>query len=482
MRLSMIAVALLSAPALAGPLNPPAGPVTPTPGPEPRTPIGPETTPGDPNASFIISQPGSYYLTGNFIGEIMKHGIVIQSDDVSIDLMGFTLQGISGSQDGISSAGAARHRIRIVNGTIRQWGGSGIGLAGGVAHHVRNIFASGNGASGIDCHQGAIIDSCVAWSNGAQGIECGRSSVIRSCSALENGVNGIVVSDSGMTGESGPGAIINCVASANGFDGFNAGVGCSIVNCAANNNVSDGFAVSTVSSIDACAAVANGSDGIRTGGGCAISACASGFNGEDGIDTDRSSVVGCAARANSGSGIDSFASSTITDCVATENDAAGIATGNGCIITECALWLNLQGIQTSESIVSRCNAIGSNLSGINAADNSLVDRCIAKSNTFHGVFVSFNSVVTGCLLSANGGGFGDDAGVLAEDQNNRIDGNHFTNNEFAVILAGNENILIRNTFLDNSTNLSLSGSHLIGPTFNVTGASGINAWSNLSDQ
>ncbi|HZW06443.1 MAG TPA: hypothetical protein VFF65_04910, partial [Phycisphaerales bacterium] len=55
--------------AAAGPIDPPAGPVAPTGRTlaevEPRTPIGPVTTPGDADAVFKITQPGSYYLAGN---------------------------------------------------------------------------------------------------------------------------------------------------------------------------------------------------------------------------------------------------------------------------------------------------------------------------------------------------------------------------------------------------------------------------------
>lgn len=53
----------------AGDLNPPAGPVSPTHKTlteiEPRTAISMANTPGDADSLFKITQPGSYYLTGN---------------------------------------------------------------------------------------------------------------------------------------------------------------------------------------------------------------------------------------------------------------------------------------------------------------------------------------------------------------------------------------------------------------------------------
>jgi hypothetical protein len=54
---------------IAGPLTPPAGPVTSTYKPlsdvEPRIAINAVNTPGDSSSVFLITQPGSYYLTGN---------------------------------------------------------------------------------------------------------------------------------------------------------------------------------------------------------------------------------------------------------------------------------------------------------------------------------------------------------------------------------------------------------------------------------
>ncbi|HVZ93498.1 MAG TPA: hypothetical protein VG797_03210 [Phycisphaerales bacterium] len=73
-------------PLFAGPLTPPAGPVAPTTGPEPRVAINAANTPGDADATpsmFKITQPGSYYLTGNITGTSGKAGIEVASSDVT---------------------------------------------------------------------------------------------------------------------------------------------------------------------------------------------------------------------------------------------------------------------------------------------------------------------------------------------------------------------------------------------------------------
>ena len=84
----------------AGDLNPPAGPVTPTMKTltevEPRIAINAVNTPGDAFSTFKITQPGSYYLTGNVTGAAGTSGIRVASGQVTLDLNGFTLEGAGG--------------------------------------------------------------------------------------------------------------------------------------------------------------------------------------------------------------------------------------------------------------------------------------------------------------------------------------------------------------------------------------------------
>ena len=91
----------------AGDLNPPVGPVIPTMKTlaevEPRIAVNAINTPGDTNALFSITEPGSYYLTANVVGVVGKDGIVIQVSDVTLDLNGFALIGVPGSRRGIDT-------------------------------------------------------------------------------------------------------------------------------------------------------------------------------------------------------------------------------------------------------------------------------------------------------------------------------------------------------------------------------------------
>jgi parallel beta-helix repeat protein len=192
--LSSLAAALLGSHSLAGPLNPPAGPVAPTPGPEPRIAINATNTPGDANSVFKITQPGSYYLTENINGVVGKHGIEIASSGVTLDLNGFDLAGVLGSLDGITAPSSNSAAIR--NGSVRNWGGSGINLFGGIGALVTDIRARGNGAYGIRGSNRTVIKNCISDGNTGTGLRVAAGGIIEGCSASTNGADGIEVGGS----------------------------------------------------------------------------------------------------------------------------------------------------------------------------------------------------------------------------------------------------------------------------------------------
>ena len=112
MRTALIVVTIVfSQTAFAGPLTPPGAPA-PTMKTlheiEPSTPINATNTPGDADAVFVISQSGPYHLTEDVIGEVGKHGIQINTNNVTLDLRGFNLEGVAGSLDGVKSGDIAQ--------------------------------------------------------------------------------------------------------------------------------------------------------------------------------------------------------------------------------------------------------------------------------------------------------------------------------------------------------------------------------------
>jgi hypothetical protein len=146
---------------------------------EPRTPIT--------NLPFVITSSGSYYATTNLNG---ASGILIDADDVTIDLNGFTLDGfISGASDGIAVTGF-HENIRIENGTLLNWQRSGIELDSSRLNTIRNVTVRRNANHGISGGEFAHIQNCRAEFNSANGIEVNFDGVVED-SISDNNATGI---------------------------------------------------------------------------------------------------------------------------------------------------------------------------------------------------------------------------------------------------------------------------------------------------
>ncbi len=291
--------------ALAGPLDPPAGPIAPTAKPlaevEPRIAINATNTPGDADSLFKITQPGSYYLTGNITGVAAKSGIEIDAPRVTIDLNGFTLAGVAGSLDGIVTS-TNNSQIVIRNGSFTGWGGSGINFPGvtsmGVVEAVTSV---NNGDAGIRAGTSFSLLHCSVRSNGGIGIDAGIYSTLINCSASFNDGAGINASSAST--------LINC-SSANNSVGFDIGAGCTLSNCSAIS--SDGF-------------------GFVTAQGCTLSACGAWNNQGGGFNVDTGgTVTHCTSHQNVGIGIIAGAASKITDCTVSSNNLDGISVSSDC--------------------------------------------------------------------------------------------------------------------------------------------------------
>lgn len=197
--LAALVLAATSGLLFAGPLDPPPGPVASTHKTlsevEPRIAINATNTPGDATTTFRITQPGSYYLTGNMTGEVGKAGISIDTSHVTIDLCGYvmdgaTVPGVSGSRDGI--VGGTISNIRVTNGVIKSWGRRGIQLNIASNSMYDHLRFSGNGANlptqALYVGKSSIITDCVFENNIGNALQTDSSCVITRCSI--NGLTG----------------------------------------------------------------------------------------------------------------------------------------------------------------------------------------------------------------------------------------------------------------------------------------------------
>src|SRR5688572_30143604 len=273
---ALLFIAALAAVFAQGPLTPPSGAPAPTMKTldqvEPRKPVDATNTPGDADSVFRINARGSYYLTGNVTGVAGKAGIEIAVDDVTVDLGGFTMEGVAGSLEGIRN-GASIDRITIRNGIITGFGEGGIDLrffGGGISSVIEDLHVSTNSGRGIFCNFESIVRGCVVTNNTTAGIFAGTNSIVSECISNSNGSNGILVDwgsivrncsaiGNGSDGMfvNGYGEISNCVAHRNSGNGIEAGLGVTLTSCAANINTGDGIHASTGSSLINCTAADN---------------------------------------------------------------------------------------------------------------------------------------------------------------------------------------------------------------------------------
>jgi len=210
---------------------------------EPRMPIPASDT---PVGIFIINKSGSYYLEGNRL----CYGIGIRTDvnDVTIDLMGYSLIGIGGSGIGVYTV--ARSNIEIRNGTIRDFGSTGISVGSyGFNHTIRiiNVRLISNASNGIYLGAiGGVVKDCVVMYNGNMGIRATTNSVI--------------------TGN---------ISAKNDNDGISAGSGSVVIDNAVYDNNDIGISAGSGSVIKGNSSMNNATYGIYTGSYCLIDGNAS---------------------------------------------------------------------------------------------------------------------------------------------------------------------------------------------------------------
>jgi parallel beta-helix repeat protein len=209
---------------------------------EPRVPIRASDLP------LTITEPNSYYLVEdvNFTDNA-NHAITIECNDVTIDLMGYTLKGPDlGSSYGIYMS--ARNNVEIRNGTVRDFV-YGIYEDSSQAFSCRviDVRATSNVLAGIyllGCNH--LVKNCTASDNGdnaiptVYGIRAGSGSTVTGNTVNENGDNatnnvyGIYASvGSTVTGNT---VSKNGASAAKPVVGICATSGCTVTGNTVNNN------------------------------------------------------------------------------------------------------------------------------------------------------------------------------------------------------------------------------------------------------
>lgn len=250
---------------------------------QPRTPINDTTTPGDSSCIYEITRSGSYYLTGNVAGQSGKSGITVAANNVTLDLCGFTIEGVSGSYYGIRPSGSVSN-IVIKNGIVKSFGYGGVstyyydyyspgymlctriediivsdnggfGIRGGYGGIVRNCIARDNEGHGIlTTNNGGVLEGCTAVSNDSNGFGIYEGTTMKNCSSIDNTGVGIYCGNSGH-------CIIGCNVYSNDGGGIYAS-GTTVRDCQISSNSTYGVKISFTCMIEGNNISSNSSDGI----------------------------------------------------------------------------------------------------------------------------------------------------------------------------------------------------------------------------
>lgn len=237
----------------------------------------------DPGFPVEIAASGSYVLTSNLqVPDESTTAILVESDDVSIDLGGFTISGVTvcsgtpptctpqGFGHGVSDVPSAPfQRTRVSNGIVRGMGGSGVRV--GSDSSVERVIAASNGSRGIVAGPNGTIVGCKADHNSGSGISTDGASLISRSTALGNGNVGIICQ--------GPCNVVHSTARENVLGIVLTNEGGMVLGCTIADNANAGLTVPTAGGYGQNVLIGNATGSAATqvqGGGIQIggNACA----------------------------------------------------------------------------------------------------------------------------------------------------------------------------------------------------------------
>ena len=301
------------------------------------TPLNQTTAPGDASYHFIISAPGSYFLTGNLDLTTTLNGIRVTADNVTIDLNGF--------QVGRASAGG---------GTAIQCDAANCQISNGTITGVNDAVFAPNGPS-------VLTNLTVTNTAGGTAVFVVKSSVVSFCrfsantntvailNASDSTVHHCIVANNLTQAEAikaQGGTVRDCDVLNNGDNSHELGAGIRadrVIDCTVTGNTMR-YGISTPSFVNRCVVTKNFSKATDSAGiychsddavvaNCNVSIninstpTADGHSGA-GVRVTAGfyggSITGCTIDANTGDGITVVDRSLISGNMLDGNGGAGI--------------------------------------------------------------------------------------------------------------------------------------------------------------
>ena len=402
---------------------------------EPRTPIT--------NLPYTITQPGSYYLTGNLTST--GYGIVVEAGGVTVDLMGFTIAGDGDVNEmGVSFiSGSGLRGVVVRNGIVRGFD-RGLDATRAMDCRFEGLALSGNifgalldGTSG-QC-SGNVFDRCVVSSNRHTGLyfqSSGGQSIgnrIVDCVIAANSSNGVVFS--GNSGPCSGNAIVESTLEGNGECG---------VQVLSQNGRCEGNLIRD------CTISSNRLEGIRIDS----------FSGQCVGNT----AAGCSIRGNGRYGVclkggaGQCSGNTLTDCTVATNGNHGVH-----------LWAETG--SCSRNLIEKCRVMDNAQRGVYLSGSG--GTC--EGNIVRDCTIGGNAGIGLSLYYANGGRL---QGNLCQGQRGAI--------TYGLQTASCErNLVVANTCIGHTSNFDLSANDTYGPIVTSSGAlptsgDGAHPWANFS--
>lgn len=439
---------------------------------EPRTDLS--TLPSSATAVISISQPGSYYATGNIAGAAGKHTIEVLAAGVTIDLNGFSLSSTDAASSAIQAvsflsttvrngrivggAYGVRATSRLVCTDLLVEGGTSMGILGGVDSHVLRCRVS---IAGIQLLTRGLVEDCIT--TGAAGVFVGGSGIVRGTRVVSGGIVAGVDSQ-----------VHECNITSAPVCGIEVGDRGVIRDCNVNGAARSGFLADQNSRLLRCAVSGAGSGaplstdaGFALGVECVAENCTarqcfiSGFVGSTSVQ-----FRNCVSTFNVGNGFVCGNQSRLTDCTAASNNLLGFSGTARCVLTGCVATANTGGGITLAGVggvVERCLASGSSAGGGIRVDSATVVECEAKDNVgAAGIRASTGSTVLRNTCNSSGTAAVPQNGFFIEGGRSRVEGNHAYNNTgygFEVTNTSSSNSVL---VIGNSAGSNDLGEFLIG--------------------
>jgi hypothetical protein len=415
---------------------------------EPRIDI--LTIPGNTDNHHIITEPGSYYLSGNLV-VTKKVGISIQATNVTINLYGFVISRFLSNEGNAIVIKPGQDNAVIKNGTIRSF--------------LYGIYSEPSPRYAENCRfEDLTICYSMMSTTNSSALYAGNNSIISGCRIYNNSSCGIIAQNNAI--------ISSCIINNNNKDGINTGDNSIISNCIVyenNNGIRAGVSTRISSSV-----VYTNYNSISTGSESSLSECTVLNNTSRGIFAgSKSTISKCTSYMNFGKhGIYANLKTTIDTCNSSYNKT---------LINESSSIYALEGATIYNSVAG--NNINTNHPTVNnngvgfQIRSGIIKNCIAMYNSGDGILTERSSKIEENMCRINGNN-GIGAGIHASEYANYIKNNSIINNDIGIDIDGIANTTIQNFISDNTLDTSIvAGNDTATITNNADNA---NIWNNFT--